>query len=122
MRCARIHLTPTIDNQEAPPILVDAVLDEKNAIFGLHTLFGLQGSFETRDTAYYPFTLDKDGQIDFGMGYDGEHDAAGERHAQFDLRNDMIFEGRLVALRSSNYGEQRYRIFRIIELGHAAPQ
>jgi hypothetical protein len=71
---------------------------------------------EEKDVAYYPFTMDHQGKVDFERGYDRKAEDANERYARFDWRDDKIAEGRLLTWRSENHGTERYRIAEIMTL------
>lgn len=113
----RLILRATVDNPWSPVIYLDCVIDTDFMIVGRHTLFGLQGNYAMRERAYYPFTLDREGQIDFGCGYDGE---ANERHARCNIREVNVREGSLVELRSENHGVEWYRITEVLVVGQEA--
>jgi hypothetical protein len=110
MQYVRIVAKPTIDNPDAAPILVDTIVDETGRILGKHTLFGTFGSLERKEDAFYPFTLDISGKIDYGSDYDHG------RFATFDLRDDKIIADRILTYMSPGLGTQRYRINKIILL------
>ncbi len=113
MPVARVVLEPTIDNPDAPPMMLDVPVDEGGNPVGKRLLFGLQGDPNAKGEHYYPFAMTRSGQIDFGCGFDEEPN---ERYAQFDLLESAIEEGRLVRLYSVNYGEQTYRVTRLMDL------
>ena len=85
MPVARVVLEPTIDNPDAPPMMLDVPVDEGGNPVGKRLLFG----------------------------FDEEPN---ERYAQLDLLESAIEEGRLVRLYSVNYGEQTYRVTRLMDL------
>ena len=113
MRYVRIFAEATPDNPEAPPFCVDAILDDADEIVGSAPLFGVQGRFNRRDEHFEPFVLDSDGRVDWGDGFD---QAANDRFGHFDIRSDCVTLGRLLTLRTGNYGVQLYRITRITPL------
>jgi hypothetical protein len=79
MQYVRIFARATVDNPDEPPLIVDVIIDKAGNILGRHTVFGVQGAFARRDTYFYPFTLDSDGQLDYGTGFD---QPANERYAK----------------------------------------
>jgi hypothetical protein len=113
MPVARVVLEPTIDNEDAPLIMLDVPIDEAGNPVGKRLLFGLQGDPPSKGEHYYPFTMTRSGEIDFGRGFDEEPN---DRYAQLDLLDGAIKEGRLVHLRSENYGDQTYRVTRLTDL------
>ena len=113
MNYVRVFAEATEDNPDAPPFYVDAIVDDAGEILGRHTLFGVQGRFERKDEHFEPFVLDRKGCIDWGDGFDK---AANDRFGAIDLRDGPLTIGRLLHLRTDNYGMQRYRIKEIYEL------
>jgi hypothetical protein len=113
MKYVRVFAEPTDDNPGAPSFYVDAIVDDTGEILGKHTLFGVQGRFERRDEHFEPFVLDSRGQIDWGDGFDK---AANDRFGTLDLRDGPVTMGRLLHLRTDNYGTHCYRIRDINEL------
>jgi hypothetical protein len=112
MRYVRIVAKATADNPEAPPLYVDAVVDEQGRLAGRHALFGFQGKFDRKDEHFYPFIFDRAGTIDFGLGYNDTPDL---RYAKLDLGDNPVEPGRLLTL-DSHWGRQLYRIDELAEL------
>jgi hypothetical protein len=113
MRYVRVLAEGTEDNPHAPPIYVDAIIDDDANIIGRHALFGLQGRFDRKDEHFEPFVLDHKGQMDWGDGFDSKPN---DRLGNFDLRDGPLNVGRLLKLRTYNYPICRYRIARVIQL------
>jgi hypothetical protein len=69
MEYVRISAEAIPDNPEQPPMHIDAIIDDAKKIVGKHALFGLHSSRDRyKGEHYYPFSLDKDGRVDYGVG------------------------------------------------------
>ena len=69
-RYVRVLAEPTADNPDAPPIYIDAVINDTDKVVGSHALFGMHGDFRLKDVHFYPFVLSATGVMDYGVGYD----------------------------------------------------
>jgi hypothetical protein len=112
MRYVRVFAEPTVDNPESHPLSVDAIIDDAGNILGRHALFGLSGNFERADEHFEPFVLSSKGRADWGDGFDASND----RYGDTDLRDGPLIAGRLFSFTTNDWGTERYRIARIVEL------
>ncbi len=109
---SRIHLQPTVDNPVAAEFFFDLVLDADGHITGRHAVFGVRGDFHRRNESFDPCVLHPDGQIDFGMGYEGD---PARRYATTDLLGHRIGSGEKIRVVTG--GEASfYRVARVIPL------
>lgn len=109
---SRIHLQPTVDNPEAAEFYFDVVLDGEGHLVGRHAVFGLRGDFHRRNEAFDPCVLHPDGQLDFGMGYEGDPE---RRYATTDLLRHRIGSGEKISVVEHDH-VANYRVARVIPL------
>jgi hypothetical protein len=107
----RVVAEPTVENGEAPPLFLDAVIDSENEIRGDSVIFAFQGDMNNRHGRSLPFILHADGRVDWGEMYDSS-----EQYGELDLRDGKVIEGRLLHLRGAEFGEQSFRIVQVISL------
>ena len=111
MQCVRVYATAAVDNPDVQPLHFDCMINGDQFAGGKRPVFGMQGSFkQNATTECYPFILYRNGNIDYGSGYD---EAPNERMATIDLFDGPATIGRLLTLDSVNYGRQFFRIERI---------
>jgi hypothetical protein len=111
MQVFRIYLKPEVEYEGEPPFFFDVVLDPDGNAVAQQPVFGLCGDF-SRTTAFWPVVLfPESGLIDFG-----HHGSPSERYAITDLLKTKIEPGRLVSIRSEQYGEQTFKVADITPL------
>lgn len=103
MRSVRViaSLQP-MDKDHAQRLVFDTRLNNESRVLDGRMIFGLMDNPDRpgeagRNIHYYPFTLDKNNDLDFGLGFDYD------RFAELDLPRDTpLTVGRILTYRQSD--------------------
>lgn len=99
----RVITEATVDNPDSVPLFFDVVIDENNWIIGEHLIFVYQTYPKERSRYSYPFVVDSEGEVDFGME---------EPKGNTNLRDKTIVPGSIILWAGPGWDET----FRIKEL------
>ncbi len=99
----RVETEATGDNPKSAPLFFDVVIDENHSIIGEHPIFAHQTYPKGRGRYSYPFVVDSEGRVDFGMDEPG---------GKTNLRDKLIVPGSIILWTGPGWDET----FRIKEL------
>jgi hypothetical protein len=107
----RITAVPYDPQDYLGPVTIDAVIDEQHRIVGDHPLFALQGDIQSHYKHALAFTIDEEGETDWGE----EHAKNNQRRGRCTIRSIPIREEQSFTLSGDGY-EEDYTIKAIVPL------